>query len=113
MIAYASHELKPHKANYPTHDLELGALVFTFNIRRHYLYRVHCTIYMDYKSLRYLNMRQKRWLDMVKDYDFKILYHSGKANVVANTLLRRVMSTPNGGLCMSMMIKSPYLELVR
>ena len=66
VIAYASRQLKPHEANYPTHDLELGAVVFALKIWRHYLYGVRCTIYTDHKSLRYLmdqpnlNMRQRR-----------------------------------------------------
>ena len=66
VIAYASRKLDPHKANYPTHDLELGAAVFALKIWRHYLYGFHCTIYTDHKSLRYLmdqsnlNIRQCR-----------------------------------------------------
>ena len=65
VIAYASRQLKPHEANYPTHDLELGVVVFALKIWRHYLYGVRCTIYTDHKSLRYLmdqpslNMRQR------------------------------------------------------
>ncbi|XP_052622433.1 uncharacterized protein LOC128127784, partial [Lactuca sativa] len=94
VIAYASRQLKPHEARYPTHDLELGAVVFALKIWRHYLYGVRCTIYTDHKSLKYLmdqpnlNMRQRRWLDVVKDYDCEILYHPGKANVVADALSR-------------------------
>ncbi|KAJ9557122.1 hypothetical protein OSB04_011736 [Centaurea solstitialis] len=81
VIAYASRQLKPHEANYPTHDLELAAVVFALKIWRHYLYGVKCTIYTDHRSLRYfldqpnLNMRQRRWLDVVKDYHCEILYH--------------------------------------
>ena len=65
VIAYTSRQLKSHEANYPTHDFELGAMVFALNIWRHYLYGVCCTIYTDHKSLRYLmdqpnmNMRQR------------------------------------------------------
>ena len=75
MIAYALRQLKPHEANYLTHDLELGAMVFALKIWRHYLYGVCFTIYMDHKILRYmmdkmnLNTRQRRWLDVVNDYD--------------------------------------------
>ena len=71
VIAYASRQLKPHEVNYSTHDLELGVVVFALKIWRHYLYGVRCTIYTDHKSLRYLmdqpnlNMRQRRWLDVV------------------------------------------------
>ncbi|KAJ9539430.1 hypothetical protein OSB04_032163 [Centaurea solstitialis] len=95
VIAYASRQLKTHEVNYPTHDLELEAVVFALKIWRQYLYGVRCTIYTDHKSLRYfldqpnLNMRQRRWLDVVKDYDCEILYHPGKANVVADALSRK------------------------
>ncbi|KAI3744341.1 hypothetical protein L1987_57420 [Smallanthus sonchifolius] len=95
VIAYASRQLKTHEANYPTHDLELAAVVFALKIWRHYLYGTKCTIYTDHKSLKYfldekdLNMRQRRWLELVKDYDCEILYHPGKANVVANALSRK------------------------
>ena len=81
VIAYASRQLKEHEKNYPTHDLELAAVVFALKIWRHYLYGVKCTIYTDHKSLKYffdqrdLNNRQRRWLDLVKDYDCEILYH--------------------------------------
>ena len=78
-----------------THDLELAAVVFALKIWRHYLYGVKCDIYTDYKSLKYfftqkeLNMRQRRWLELVKDYDCTINYHPGKANIVANVLSRK------------------------
>ncbi|KAL5549869.1 hypothetical protein UlMin_000045 [Ulmus minor] len=92
VIAYASRQLKDYEKNYPTHDLELAAVVFALKIWRHYLYGVHCEIYTDHKSLKYfftqkeLNMRQRRWLELVKDYDCEILYHPGKANKVADAL---------------------------
>ncbi|KAD2393596.1 hypothetical protein E3N88_40573 [Mikania micrantha] len=95
VTAYASRQLKSHEANYPTHDLELVAVVFALKIWRHYLYGVKCTIYTDHKSLKYffeqkdLNMRQRRWLEQLKDYDCEILYHPGKANVVADALNRK------------------------
>ncbi|XP_076896790.1 uncharacterized protein LOC143549900 [Bidens hawaiensis] len=87
--------LKPSEANYPTHDLELAAVVFALKIWRHYLYGTKCIIYSDHKSLKYffeqkdLNMRQRRWLELIKDYDCEILYHPGKANVVADALSRK------------------------
>jgi len=73
VIAYASRQLKTHEVNYPTHDLELGAVVFALKIWRHYLYGVKFLVYTDHKSLKYLmdqqnlNMRQRRWLDVLKD----------------------------------------------
>ncbi|KAL8104528.1 hypothetical protein AgCh_028665 [Apium graveolens] len=95
VIAYASRQLKPHKEKYPTHDLELAAIVFALKIWRHYLYGEKCKIYTDHKSLKYiftqkeLNMRQRRWLELIKDYDYTINYHPGKANVVADALSRK------------------------
>ncbi|GJT46277.1 putative nucleotidyltransferase, ribonuclease H [Tanacetum coccineum] len=95
VIAYASRQLKPYEVNYPTHDLELAAVVFALKIWRHYLYGEACDIFTDHKSLKYiftqreLNMRQRRWLELLKDYDTNIQYHSGKANVVADALSRK------------------------
>ena len=95
VIAYASRQLKPHEEKYPTHDLELAAIVFALKIWRHYLYGEKCEIYTDHKSLKYiftqkeLNMRQRRWLELIKDYDCTINYHPGKANVVADALSRK------------------------
>ena len=87
--------MKKHEQNYPTHDLEMAAVVFALEIWRHYLYGVTCEIYTDHKSLKYifqqrdLNLRQRRWLELLKDYDCSILYHPGKANVVADALSRK------------------------
>ena len=95
VIAYASRQLRKHEENYPTHDLELGAVVFALKIWRHYLYGSKCVLYSDHKSLKYiftqkeLNMRQRRWLELIKDYDLIINYHPGKANVVADALSRK------------------------
>ncbi|CAA0839620.1 Uncharacterized mitochondrial protein AtMg00860, partial [Striga hermonthica] len=95
VVAYASRQLKPHEQNYPTHDLELAAVVHALKIWRHYLYSGRCEIFTDHKSLQYiftqkeLNMRQRRWLELVKDYDCSIQYHPGKANVVADALSRK------------------------
>ncbi|KAL1549166.1 hypothetical protein AAHA92_17300 [Salvia divinorum] len=95
VIAYASRQLRPHELNYPTHDLELAAVVHPLKIWRHHLYGARCEIFTDHKSLKYffeqkdLNMRQRRWLELVKDYDCGINYHPGKANVVADALSRK------------------------
>ena len=84
VMAYASRQLKPHEQNYPTHDLELVAIVFALKIWQHYLYGEKCRIYTDHKSFKYLvmqkelNLRQQRWLELFKDYDFIIDYHTGK-----------------------------------
>jgi hypothetical protein len=92
VIVYASRALRPHEINYPTHDLELAAVVHTLKICRHYLIGNRCNIFTDHKSLKYiftqsdLNMRQRRWLELTKDYDLEVLYHLGKANVVADAL---------------------------
>ncbi|GJX05138.1 putative reverse transcriptase domain-containing protein [Tanacetum coccineum] len=86
VIAYASRQLKIHEKNYTTHDLELGAVVFALKIWRHYLYGTKCTVFTDHKSLQHilnqkeLNMRQRRWLELLSDYDYEIRYHPGKAN---------------------------------
>ena len=99
VIAYASRQLKEYEQNYPTHDLELAAVVFALKIRRHYVYGERTQIFTDHKSLKYfftqkeLNMRQRRWLELVKDYDVEILYHPGKVNVVANALSRKSAHT--------------------
>nr|GEV47014.1 putative reverse transcriptase domain-containing protein [Tanacetum cinerariifolium] len=91
-IAYASWQLKSHEEYYTTHDLELGAVVFALKIWRHYLYGTKCTVFTNHKSLQHtlnkkeLNMRQRRWLELLADYDCKIRYHPEKANVVADVL---------------------------
>ncbi|WMV24676.1 hypothetical protein MTR67_018061, partial [Solanum verrucosum] len=101
VITYASRQLRPHERNYPTHDLELAAVVFALKIWHHYLYGVHVDIYTEHKSLQYifkqkdLNLRQRRWLELIKDYDVDILYHPGKANVVADALSRKTISSIN------------------
>jgi hypothetical protein len=95
VVAYASRQLRTHEQNYPTHDLELAAVVHFLKIWRHYLIGNKCEIYTDHKSLKYiftqsdLNLRQRRWLELIKDYDLEIHYHPGKANVVADALSRK------------------------
>ena len=98
VVAYASRQLKAYEQNYPTHDLELTAVVSVLKIWRHYLYGEKCRIYTYHKSLKYLltqkelNLRQRRWLELFKDYDCIIDYHPGKANVVADALSRKAMA---------------------
>jgi len=95
VIAYASRQLKPHERNYPTHDLELAAVIFALKIWRHYLLGDKVLIYTDHKSLKYvftqreLNMRQRRWLELMADYDIELQYHPGKNNTVPDALSRR------------------------
>ena len=97
VVAYASRQLRIHEKNYPTHDLELAAVVFVLKIWRHYLYGSRFEVFSDHKSLKYLfdqkelNMRQRRWLELLKDYDFGLNYHPGKANVVADALSRKTL----------------------
>nr|GFB25645.1 putative reverse transcriptase domain-containing protein [Tanacetum cinerariifolium] len=99
-IAYTSRQLKVHEKNYTTHDLELGAVVFALKMWRHYLYGTKCVVFTDHKSLQHildqkeLNMRQRRWLELLSDYDCEIRYHPGKANVMADALSRKKRSKP-------------------
>ncbi|GJX94528.1 putative reverse transcriptase domain-containing protein [Tanacetum coccineum] len=100
VIAYASRQLKVHEKNYTTHDLELGSVVFALKIWRHYLYGTKCTVFMNHKSLQHildqkeLNMRQRRWLELLSDYDCDIRYHPGMANIVADALSRKEQIKP-------------------
>ena len=100
VIAYASRQLKTHEKNYTTHDLELGAIIFALKLWRHYLYGVRFIVYTDHKSLKHifdqkeLNMRQRRWMETLNDYDCEIVYQEGKANVVADALSRKEHEKP-------------------
>nr|CAN60882.1 hypothetical protein VITISV_008812 [Vitis vinifera] len=95
VVAHASRQLKPYERNYPTHDLELVVVVFALKIWRHFLFGETCEIFTDHKSLKYLfsqkelNMRQKRWIELLKDYDYIIQYHLGKANAMVDALSRK------------------------
>src|SRR6185369_3559125 len=95
VIAYASRALRRHEENYATHDLELAAVVHALKIWRYYLLGNPIHIYSNHKSLKYifiqseLNLSQRRWLELIKDYDLEIHYHPGKANVVADALSRK------------------------
>nr|GEX33845.1 reverse transcriptase domain-containing protein [Tanacetum cinerariifolium] len=100
VIAYRTRQLKVYEKNYTTHDLELGGVVFALKIWRNYLYETKCTMFTDYKRLQHildqkeLNMRQRRWLELLSDYNCEILYHPGKANVVADALSRKERIKP-------------------
>jgi ribonuclease HI len=95
VVAYSLRQLRKHEVNYPTHDLELTAVVHALKIWRHYLMGKRCELYTDHKSLKYiftqwnLKLGQRRWLEVIKDYDLGINYHPGKANVVADALSQR------------------------
>jgi ribonuclease HI len=95
VIAYACRKLTKHEQNYPTHDLELAAIVHALKIWRQYMIENKCQIFTDHKSLKYiftqkdLNLQRHRWLELIKDYDLDIQYHPGKANVVADALSRK------------------------
>jgi hypothetical protein len=93
VVLYASRQLRKHAENYPTHELELTSVVHALKIWRHYLIGHRCKIYSDHKSLKYiftqtdLNLRQRRWLELIKDYDVGINYHPWKANIIADALI--------------------------
>jgi hypothetical protein len=95
VVAYASRHLRKHEVNYPTDDLELAVVVHAHKIWMHYLMGKRCELYMDHKSLKYiftqsnLNLRQRRWLELIKDYNLGIRYHPGRANMVADALSHR------------------------
>ncbi|KAL0294537.1 UNVERIFIED_CONTAM: Transposon Ty3-G Gag-Pol polyprotein [Sesamum calycinum] len=105
VIAYASRQLRPDEINYPTHDLELAAIVHALKIWRHYLYGETFQIFTDNKSLKYiptqkeLNLRQRRWIELLKDYDCTIDYHPGKANIVADALSRKTVDHLASMIC--------------
>ncbi|GJT62249.1 putative reverse transcriptase domain-containing protein [Tanacetum coccineum] len=118
VIAYASMQLKIHKENYTTHDLELGAVVFALKIWTHYLYGTKSVIYMDHKSLQHifsqkeLNMRQRRWIEMFSDYDCAIRYHPSKANVVADALSRKERVKPKRVRAMNITLQSSIKDRI-
>ena len=92
VVSNASRQLRPHELNYATHDLELAAVVHALKTWRHFLIGNRYDVYTDHKSLKYiftqkeLNLRKRRWLELIKDYDMKLHYHPRKANIVADAL---------------------------
>ena len=115
VVAYASRQLKKHLLNYPTHDLELAAVIFALKTWRHYLYGATCQIFTNHKSLKYLftqkelNLRQRMWMELLKDYDCIIDYHPGKGNVVADALSRK----STGSLAYMQTIQLPLMVELR
>ena len=89
VVAYGSSQLKNHEQNYPTHDMELAAVVFALKIWRHYLHGEQFGMYSDHKSMKYIFTQQRRWMEFLEDYDFTLHYHPGKANVVAEAFSRK------------------------
>ncbi|GKA56087.1 putative reverse transcriptase domain-containing protein, partial [Tanacetum coccineum] len=119
VIAYASRQLKVHEENYTTHDLELGAVVFTLRLWRHYLYGTKCVVFTDHKSLQYilnqkeLNLRQRSWIELLSDYECEIRYHPGKANVVADALSRKERNKPLRVLALMMTVHNDLPKQIR
>ena len=95
VVAYGSRQLKNHEQNYPTHDMGLAVVVFALKILRHYLYGEQFEVYSDHKILKYiftqrdLNMRQRRWMEFLEDYDSTLHYHPGKVIVVVDAFSRK------------------------
>ncbi|GJR84757.1 putative reverse transcriptase domain-containing protein [Tanacetum coccineum] len=118
VISYASRQLKIHQKNYTAYDLELGAVLFSLKIWIHYLYGTKSVIYTDHKSLQHifsqkeLNMRQHRWIELFSDYDYKIRYHPGKANVVADALSRKERVNPKRVRAMNMILQSSIKDKI-
>ncbi|KAD4180340.1 hypothetical protein E3N88_28931 [Mikania micrantha] len=111
--------LKIHEKNYTTPDLELGVVVFTLKIWRHYLYETKCIVYTDHKSLQHildqkmLNMQQRQWVELLNDYDCEIRYHLGKANVVADALSRKKRVKPLRVTALGMTILTSLIPQIR
>ncbi|GKB96877.1 putative reverse transcriptase domain-containing protein [Tanacetum coccineum] len=118
MIAYGSRQLKVHEENYATHDLELEAIVFALRLWRHYLYGMKCVVFTDHKSLQYIlnqkemNLRQRRWIELLSDYDCEIQYHPGKANVVADALSRKERNKPLRVRALMMTVHNDLLKQI-
>jgi hypothetical protein len=96
VICYESRKLKEHERNYATHDLDLAAIVHALRKWRHYLMGKKFEMRTDHSGLKYLfdqptlNVRKRRWLEFLSEYDFDIKHIKGKENKVAYALSRRV-----------------------
>ena len=97
-VAYKSRQLRIHEKNYPTHDLELLAVVYALKRWRHYLLGRLFQLVTDHKSLKWiftqpdLNMRQRRWVEFLQEFEFEIKFRPGKENAAADALSRRIIS---------------------
>ncbi|KAA0067894.1 ty3-gypsy retrotransposon protein [Cucumis melo var. makuwa] len=115
VVVYVSRQLKSHEQNYPTHDLELAAIVFTLKIWRHYLYGEKIHIFTDHKSLKYfftqkeLNIRQRRWLELVKDYNCEILYYPVSVGEVTSQLAQLSVQPTLRQRIIVAQLNDPYL----
>jgi hypothetical protein len=95
VLSHTSRQLRKHEEKYLTHDLELAAIVHALKIWRHHIICKRCEVYSDHKCLKCiftqpdLNFRQRRWMELIKDYDLGINYHLGKASIIADALSRR------------------------
>ncbi|GKC10078.1 putative reverse transcriptase domain-containing protein [Tanacetum coccineum] len=119
VIAYASRQLKVHEENYTTHDLELRVVVFALRLWRHYLYGMKYVVFTDHKSQQYilnqkeLNLRQRRWIELLSDYDCEIRYHPIKANVVTDALIRKERIKPLRIRALMMTIHNDLPKLIK
>jgi len=97
VVSCASCQQNPHEKNYHIHDLELEVIVHALKIWRHYLYGMYLEVFIDHQSLQHLfkqkdlNLRQQRWLELLKDYDITILYYPEKANMMVGALSRNAV----------------------
>ena len=95
VVAYGSRQLKNHERSYPTHDMELAAIILALKVWCYYLYGEQFEVFSDHKIPKYiftqrdLNMRQRRWMKYLEDYDITLHYHPDNTNVVANALIRK------------------------
>lgn len=95
VVAYASRQLRIHVQNYAIDDLELTTVVFALKLRHHYLRDMKFEVFNDHKNLKYiltqsdLNLSQRHLMKYMKDYDFELSYHLGKANAVVDALSQK------------------------
>jgi hypothetical protein len=107
VISYSSRQLRCHEEHYSTHDHVLAAVVMALWTWHHYLYGNAVHIYTDQKSLKYifrqldLNMRQRRWLELIKDYELEVHYHPGKANIIVDALGRKAHCNYLPAVCLT------------